>query len=447
MTQTSYEHALRDLESRVPTRMVPDLSRITALARLLGDPQRTYPTVHVTGTNGKTSVSRMLGALFGALGIQAGTYTSPHLQTVRERLRVADEMMTTEQFAAVYHDITPLADLVDVERAPGAERVTYFEMLTSMAYWWFADHPVEVGVFEVGMGGTWDATNLVRGEVAVLTSIDVDHPELGASPAETAVEKTGIIKPGATVVSAAQPPDVLDVIRAAVERHEGALLVGGDHFGVDERRIAVGGQVLTLRSPSRRYAEVFLPLHGRHQAENAAVALGALHAFLGDLDKIADDVVQEAFAAVEAPGRLEVVHRAPTVLLDGAHNPAGAHRAAEAIEEAFAFRDLILIVGCLGDKDVLGILGAFRDLASHVVVTRAPSTRSATVDDMEAAARSVWAGTSVAVERTGTVAEALDKATGVTAPSDGVLVTGSLYTVGAARDVHAPLEEPRRPLT
>ncbi|MDP8961053.1 MAG: bifunctional folylpolyglutamate synthase/dihydrofolate synthase [Actinomycetota bacterium] len=442
MTVLSYEQALDDLESRVPTRMVPDLSRITALTHRLGEPQRTYPSVHVTGTNGKTSVSRMIAALFEALGIQAGTYTSPHLQSLRERIRVGNEMMTRQQFAAVYQDVAPLAELVDAERSPAGERVTYFEMLTALAYWWFADYPVEVGIFEVGMGGSWDATNLVRGEVAVLTSIDVDHPELGNSPAETAVEKTGIIKPGAAVVSGAQSREVLDVIRAAVERQNATLLVEGDDFGVDERRLAVGGQVLTLRTPSRRHTEVFLPLHGRYQAENAAVALAAFHAFLGSLDKIEDDVVRAAFASVEVPGRLEVVSRSPTVVLDGAHNPAGARRAGEAIREAFAFRDLVLVAACLGDKNVVGIVRAFRDLASHVVVTRAPSSRAATLDGMEAAARSVWAGTSVAVERTSTIAEALDKATGVTGPSDGVLVTGSLYTVGAARDLYAPLDEP-----
>ncbi len=442
MSVFSYDQALDDLESRVPTRMVPDLSRITALAHRLGEPQRTYPSVHVTGTNGKTSVSRMIAALFEALGIQAGTYTSPHLQSLCERIRVGNEMMTRQQFAALYQDVAPLAELVDSERSPAGERVTYFEMLTALAYWWFADYPVEVGVFEVGMGGSWDATNLVRGEVAVLTSIDVDHPELGNSPVETAVEKTGIIKPGAAVVSAAQSREVLAVIRAAVERQRATLLVEGDDFGVDERRLAVGGQVLTLRSPSRRHTEVFLPLHGHYQAENAAVALAAFHSFLGSLDNIEDDIVRAAFASVEVPGRLEVVSRSPTVVLDGAHNPAGARRVAEAIREAFAFRDLVLVVACLGDKNVVGIVRAFRDLASHIVVTRAPSNRAATLDDMEAAVRSVWAGTSVAVERTSSIADALDKATGVTGPSDGVLVTGSLYTVGAARDLYAPLDEP-----
>lgn len=442
MNVLTYEQALGDLESRVPSRMLPDLSRITALAERLGEPQRTYPSVHVTGTNGKTSVSRMLAALFEALGIQAGTYTSPHLQSLRERLRVGNEMMTKGQFAAAYQDVAPLADLVDSERSSAGERVTYFEMLTALAYWWFADYPVEVGIFEVGMGGSWDATNLIRGEVAVLTSIDVDHPELGSSPAETAVEKAGIIKPGAAVVSAAQSPEVLAVIRAAAERRDATLLVEGHDFGVDERRLAVGGQVLTLRTPSRRHTEVFVPLHGPHQAENAAVALAAFHAFLGDLDRIEDDLVRAAFASVEVPGRLEVVKRSPTVVLDGAHNPAGAHRAAEAIQEAFAFRDLVVVVACLADKDVAGIVRAFRDIASHVVVTSVPSNRAASLDAMEAAARSVWEGTSVAVERAGTVADALDKATGVTGPSDGVLVTGSLYTVGAARDLYAPLDEP-----
>ncbi|MGH3442781.1 MAG: bifunctional folylpolyglutamate synthase/dihydrofolate synthase [Nitriliruptorales bacterium] len=433
------EEALLGLEKRIPSRMVPDLARITDLADLLADPQLTYPSIHITGTNGKTSVARMVTSLFGALGIQAGTYTSPHLQDVRERIRVAGRPISREDFAAAYAGVAPLAELVDA-RHP--DHVSYFEMLTAMAYWWFADHPVDVGVFEVGMGGTWDATNLIRGAVAALTTVDIDHAQfLGSTPLEIAGEKVGIIKPGANVVSARQPDDVADLIRRRVDEQGGRLLLVGRDVSVENRRIAVGGQVADLVTPTRRYPEVVIPLHGAHQADNAAVAIGALHAFLDGLEDVDDTLVRDAFAAVEVPGRLEVASREPTVVLDGAHNPAGARQAAGAIREAFAFRDVILVFACLGDKDVAGLLGPFRDLASHVVVTRAPSDRAPEVSVLEAAANSVWDGTGVAVEGARSVAQALEKATAIAGESDAVLVTGSLYTVGAARDVLIPFED------
>lgn len=439
---SGFEEALRDLESRTPSRMAPDLSRIRALADHLGDPQLTYPSVHITGTNGKTSTARMVTALFGALGVQAGTYTSPHLQTIRERIRVAGEPIAPERFAEVHAGVAPVADLVDARRGEGEDRVTYFELLTAMAYWWFADHPVDVGVFEVGMGGTWDATNLVRGEVAVITRVELDHPELGGTPAAVAEEKAGIVKPGSVVVSAEQRDDVAPVLDRAVDRNGARLLLLGRDVAAVDRRLAVGGQVVTLVTPTRRYPDVFVPLHGRHQADNAALAVGALHAFLGGLADVDDGLVQDAFGAVEVPGRLEVVGRDPTVVLDGAHNPAGAQRTAEAVGEEFAFRDVILVVGCLQGKDLAGVLAPFREVASHVIVTTPPPTRvpGVPVDELAAVAREVWSGTSVAIEAAATVAEAVEKATGVTGPSDGVVVTGSLSLVGAARDVLVPAD-------
>jgi dihydrofolate synthase / folylpolyglutamate synthase len=437
-SDNAFEEAIARLEARVPSRMGPELSRITALSELLGDPQTSYPSIHITGTNGKTSVARMVTALLGALGIQAGTYTSPHLQDIRERIRVAGRPISAEDFAAVHTAVERLADLVDAER-DADDHVTYFEMLTAMAYWWFADHPVELGVFEVGMGGSWDATNLVRGDVAVLNTVDVDHRELGSTPAETAREKVGIIKPGSRVASATQPDDVLPLIEAAVGEKGGELLLLGRDIEIVRRTLAVGGQVVTIRTPTREHADLAIPLHGRHQADNAALALGALHALLGDLGEIDDEALREGFAAVEVPGRMEVVHRDPTVLLDGSHNPAGARRAAETVAEEFAFRDVVLVVGCLGDKDHRGLLGAFADLASHVVVTSPAGTPRATpAADLARVAEEVWAGTAVAVETADTVAEALGKATGVAGEIDGVFVTGSLYTVGEARSVYLP---------
>lgn len=436
---TSFDEALAGLDARVPSRMEPDLERITALAHLLGDPQTTYPSVHITGTNGKTSVARMVTSLLAALGVQAGTYTSPHLQDVRERIRVAGRAISREEFARVFGEVDAIAALVDAERD---DHVSYFELLTAMGYAWFAEHPVDVGVFEVGMGGTWDATNLIRGEVAVITTVDVDHAQfLGGTPGEIAEEKSGIIKPGASVVVGQQPDDAMATILRHVERQGAALLRAGEDVAVVERALAVGGQIVTLRTPSREHDELLIPLHGAHQADNAAVALGALHAFLGGLEEVDDEVIREGLAAVEVPGRLEVVNREPTVVLDGAHNPAGARRAASSLAESFAFRDLILVVGCLVDKDIAGILGAFRDVASHVVVTETPSARGATAEQLAEVAKEIWGTTSIVVERSGDVRDALEKATGIAGELDGVLVTGSLITVGAARDVYVPVED------
>lgn len=418
--------------------MLPDLERITVLAELLGDPQQAYPSVHVTGTNGKGSVVRMTAALLAASGLSAGTYTSPHLQSIRERLSVAGRHVSERRFAALYADVAPLADLVDDGR-PDEEHVTFFELLTAMAYWWFADAPVDVGVFEVGMGGTWDATNLVRGDVAVINGIDVDHRELGTSPEEAAHEKAGIVKPGTRVVSARQAPEVLRVVQDAVREAGATLWVAGDDVDVVSRSVAVGGQLVGLRVGDRVVPDILLPLFGAHQADNAALALGAFAAFLGDaFAQVDDELIRQGLAAVHVPGRLEIVHRDPTVVLDGAHNPDGARACAAAIEEAFGFRNLVLVTASLADKDITGILRALAPVANHVIVTRAPGERGAPVDRMATLAQEVWAGTGVAVEGADSVTQALEKATGLTAEGDGILVTGSLYTVGAARDVYLP---------
>ena len=443
-TDPDYARALEALGSRGPGRMVPDLSRIKRLAQLLGDPQLTYPSVHVTGTNGKGSVVRMIGALCSAAGLSAGTYTSPHLQTVRERLTLAGRHISEARFAAVHDEVAVLTELLDqaaVEATgPDADRVTYFEQLTAMAYWWFADVPVDVGVFEVGMGGQWDATNLVRGEVAVLNVIDIDHPQLGGTPVEVAREKVGIIKPGAHVVSAAQHPDVAAVIEAAVAEQDATLWWADRDFEVLDRRVAVGGQLLTLRVGDRVVDDVLLPLYGEHQARNAALALAAFVAFTGQsFLAMEDDVVRHGLGAVVVPGRLELVHREPSVVLDGAHNPHGAGASAAALGESFGFRELVLVAACLDDKDVVGILAAFRDVASHVIVTRTDSPRAATLAAMRDAAVEVWEGTGTPVEVADDVASALELADAVAGEGDGILVAGSLHTVGEARDRYVPV--------
>ncbi len=441
--RAAFERARDALLARGPGRMIPDLARITELTGLLGDPQLAYPTVHVTGTNGKGSTVRMVAALCAAVGISAGTYTSPHLQSIRERIGRAGEAIDPGSFARVHDEVAALADLVDdhARTSAGAEAdtVTFFEMLTAMAFAWFADAPVDVGVVEVGMGGRWDATNVVRGDVAVLGEIDLDHTELGGTPVEVAGEKVGIVKPGSHVVSSRQSDEVAAVVAAAAREHEAPLWRLGVEFDVTSDRVAMGGRFLDLRVGDRVVTDVLVPLYGEHQSRNAAVALAAFAALTGDsFASMDDDALREGFAAVKVPGRLEVVHRDPTIVLDGAHNPLGARAVAAALEESFGFRELVLVVACLDDKDVTGILSALGTVASHVVVTRADSPRAAGIDQMREAALEVWGSTGVVVEAADSVAEALDLAAHLVSDGDGILVTGSLHTVGEARDLHLP---------
>ncbi len=443
---SDFDRAFDALMERGPGRMVPDLSRITALTELLGDPQFAYPTVHVTGTNGKGSVVRMVGALCSAAGLAAGTYTSPHLQTVRERLTLAGRHISPTRFAEVHDEVAAFADLLDERiRADGgepADHVTYFEMLTAMAFAWFADAPVDVGVFEVGMGGRWDATNVVRSDVAVINEIDVDHSELGSTPAEVASEKVGIIKPGAQVIAAEQAPEVDEILRAAVQEAGASLLQFGEDLEVVDHRLAVGGQYVALRVGERVIDDILLPLYGDHQARNAALALGAFAALTdASFEQMDDEVVRHGLGAVAVPGRMEVVRREPTVVLDGAHNPHGAAAAAVAIADSFGFDELILVAACLDDKDIAGILAELKGAASHVIVTESPSPRAASLARMHAAAVATWEGTGIAVERAEDLTQALELAESMAKEGDGVLVAGSLHTVGAARDRYLPLND------
>ena len=424
-----YSAAIARLFERQPNRMVPDLERIRALSDLLGHPQQSYPVIHVTGTNGKTTTTAMISALLGALGLSAGSYTSPHLQDVRERIRVAGEPVTRDAISAGLDYLDPFLATVD---AAHPEPVTFFEILTALAFVHFADAPVDVGVIEVGMGGRWDATNVADGQVAVLTDISLDHPELGSGLANVAGEKSGIIKPGATVVSAAQPDEATAVIAAAAAEVGASLVVAGRDFGVVERRTAVGGQHLHLTGVTGEVTDVYLPLHGLHQAANAAYALTAVEAFLGFAGGIDPDVIREGFAAVRSPGRLEVIRAddGPPVILDGAHNPSGARSLAIALANEFAFRHRVFVLGVLADKDLDAMVAELTPVADHVVVTSPPSDRGAPAEQLEKVVRAAG----VSVETASSVEEALERARGLAADADAVVVTGSLYTVGAARD-------------
>jgi dihydrofolate synthase / folylpolyglutamate synthase len=430
MAPDTYEAAVASLFARQPARMVPDLDRISTLVELLGRPDAAYPAIQVTGTNGKTTTTHMIACLLGALGVTAGSYTSPHLQDVRERIRVATEPLSREDVLAGLSYLEPFLAEVDA-RHP--DRVTFFEVLTALALTHFADAPVDVGIFEVGMGGRWDATNIVHGEVAVIGRVALDHPELGSAVEHVAQEKAGIVKEGAVVVSAAQDEAVEPIIARVAADKGGRLVRAGVDFDVTSRVQAVGGQMVSLRGVTGDVEEVYLPLHGEHQARNAASALAAVEGFLGFAGGLDADVIREGFAAVRSPGRMEVVRRgdAAPVILDGAHNPAGAAALAEALLAEFAHRHRIVVLGILGDKDVEAMLGALAGAADHVVVTEAPSPRAASPDRIAKAA----AAAGLSVEVSGDLAGALDLASGLAGDQDAVVVTGSLYTVGAARDL------------
>jgi dihydrofolate synthase / folylpolyglutamate synthase len=434
-----YQDAVEALYARMPTRMGPSLERITRLAELLDHPERTAPAVHLTGTNGKTTTARMVASLLAAFGVGAGVYTSPHLQDVRERIALAGRPISREEFAETWTYLEPF--LAEVDRTAD-QPVTFYEALTILAFTWFAELPVDAQVIEVGMGGTWDATNLVDGEVAVVNRVALDHPELGDTPAAVAAEKAGIIKQGATVVSQAQDDDVLEVIAGRAAEMDARLLVAGPDFGVERRRQAIGGQLLDLRTPAGLIPDVMVPLHGRHQADNAASALVAVEAFLGahegawgpgtDGRRALDpDTVRAGFAAVTSPGRLEVVSRQPLVLLDGAHNPAGARALATALLEEFVVDRRTLVVACLVDKDIRGILKELAPATGRLVVTTNRSPRAAPAERLRKEAEAVGLVAEVAPDVPTAVREAIDAA----GEAEAVVVTGSLYTVGEARDL------------
>jgi dihydrofolate synthase/folylpolyglutamate synthase len=423
------------LEERFPTRMVPDLDRITDLLGLLGDPERAYPSIHLTGTNGKTSTARMIDDLLRELGLRTGRYTSPHLESVTERIALDGQPLTDERFAEVYDEVAPYAELVDA-RHP--DSVTFFELLTAMAFAAFADSPVDVAVVEVGLGGTWDATNLIHAPVAVVTTVGLDHVGLLGDTVEAiATEKAGLIHSGATVVSAPQT-DGADAVLTARAVEVGASIVReGVDFGVESRTVAIGGQLLTIRGLAGSYDDVFLPLHGEHQASNVACAVAAVEAFVGNgREPLDPDAVRAAFAAVSSPGRLEVVRRSPTVLLDGAHNAAGAAALAAALGDAFAFDTLVAVVAVLADKDVAGLLAELEPVVSSLVVTTNGSPRALGVDALAAIAIEVFGEDRVEVAAR--LDDAIDAAVAM-AESEaqiggaGVVVTGSIVTVGEAR--------------
>ncbi|MGB0102255.1 MAG: folylpolyglutamate synthase/dihydrofolate synthase family protein [Nocardioides sp.] len=428
------------LLSRWPeTRLEPSLDRIRAFTELLGDPQRSYPVVHLTGTNGKTSTARMIDTLLRALELRTGRFTSPHVERMTERISIDGEPLDDDAFVRAFNDVAPYTHLVD---ATEAHPLSFFETVVAMAYAAFADAPVDAAVVEVGMGGSWDATNVADASVAVVLPIAIDHAAyLGETAAAIAVEKAGIIKEGSVAVLAEQTPEVAAVLLERASEVGATVAREGLDFGVAGRTPAVGGQMLSLQGLRARYDDVFLPLYGAHQAQNAAVALAAVEAFVGD-SPLDDEVVRGAFAEVTSPARLEIVRRSPTIVLDAAHNPAGAEATGSALEDSFSFSPLIGVMGVMGDKDLEGILTALEPHLAHLVCTQNSTERSLPAERLAETAREIFGDDrvtvaprlSTALDQAAALAEA-GEAFGDPLGSGAVLVTGSVITAGEARSL------------
>ena len=440
----SVESVYAELLGRAPENKIePRMGPMRRAMEVLGEPNKAYPIIHITGTNGKTSTARMVESLLGAHGLRTGRYTSPHLAKVTERISIDGEPCPDETFVRIWDEIRPYLQIVDGElEARGENRLTYFEAVTVLAFAVFADEPVDVAIMEVGLGGITDATNVGDGTVSVVTPISLDHTDLlGDTVEEIAWEKAGIIKPGGFLVSAAQPAEAADVLLEKAREVEVPFRFEGVEFGVESRMLGVGGQQLVLKGLADRYTDIALPLHGAHQAQNAAVALASVEAFIGGGEKALDaEVVREGFAAASSPGRLEVVRTSPTVVVDAGHNPDGIRVSAEALKETFGFSKLVLVVGILGEKDAPAMLAELRaqykDLVEDICLTQSTSPRA--IPAGELAELALEAGFPDAdIHVTEKLDDALDWAVGrADATEDfggGILVTGSITLVAEAR--------------
>ncbi|CAN1515633.1 FolC Folylpolyglutamate synthase [Candidatus Nanopelagicaceae bacterium] len=417
------------------TRIEPTLERISALVDILGSPQLTYPTIHIGGTNGKTTTSRMIDSLLFEMGLRTGRFTSPHLESYLERIAINTQPIDAKALIFSFNDISAYLDLMDTKFE---HPISFFEAITALAFAAFAEHPIDVGVIEVGMGGLWDATNVVDADVSVIMPIGLDHTEyLGETLTEIAQTKAGIIKEGGFVVLAQQEPE------CAVELLKQAALVGADvaregiEYSVISRSIAVGGQLLAIQGAKDVYTDIFIPLHGKHQASNAAAALVAVEAFFGD-QELDIEAVRAGFANVTSPGRCEVVHRDPTIILDAAHNPHGASALADTIQNEFTFDDVIGVFAPMGDKDVRGILLELEQVMDSIIVTANSSPRAMKVNELETIAAEIFG-----IDRVfsaDSLTEAIDKAIKdsirpLSEDTIGILITGSVVTAGEARTI------------
>lgn len=436
------------LNARWPeTKIDPTLERIEKLMDYMGSPEKSFNAIHVAGTNGKTSTVRMIESLVRAFHRRTGRTTSPHLQMVTERIAIDGEPIHPADFVAVYDEMEPFIRMVDES---SDVPMSTFEVLTAMAYSAFADAPVEVGVVEVGMGGRWDATNVISADIAVVTPISMDHTDyLGDTLEEIAGEKAGIIKsrwdkddlltpPDNVAIIGAQELEAMKVLLERAVEVDASVARFGVEFGVESSTVAVGGQMLTLRGLAGTYDEIFLPLSGAHQAHNASVALAAAEAFFGAGPgrPLSIEAVREGFASVTSPGRLERLRSTPTTFIDAAHNPHGAKALAEAIERDFSFNRVIGVVAVLGDKDAVGVLTALEPVLSDIVMTQNSSPRALDAYDLAEMAREIFGEERVFVADTlpGAYAQAVELAEEADVQSgSGIVITGSVVTAGEAR--------------
>ena len=420
-----FDEAVARLDRRQPEHMPePSLDRIRAIAELLDDPQLTYPTIHVTGTNGKTTIARAAAEIACAHGVTTGLFTSPHLHTVRERLALCGVEIAEQEFAEEWVHLEPYLDVVD---ARGDTAATYFEVVTALAFLWFADKPVGLAVVEVGMGGSWDATNIVTGDVAVIGEVGLDHPELGSTVMEVASEKAGIVKSGRVAVVREQPSEALDVIEGRAKEVDATILLEWRDWEVAARLPAVGGQEFRVESVHATYDELFAPMFGEYAVRNAAAAIVAVESVLGHA--LDPDATRSAVGSVRIPGRLEVMARGPLLLVDGAHNPGGADALARTIAESFTWGRMHVVLAVSSNKDLDGVIAALAPIVDVWYAATNDSVRSFPAEHV--AERIAAAGGLVA--DLGTVEEALAAARDAAALDDLILVTGSLYTVADAR--------------
>jgi len=411
----------------------PRLGATRRAVELLGDPHRAAPVIHITGTNGKTSTSRMIESILRAYGLRTGLMTSPHLVKVNERIVIDGQPISDTALAANWADIQPYLLMVDTELAAAAEEpLTYFEALTVLAFASFAEAPVDVVVLEVGMGGEWDSTNVADGQVAVFTPIALDHMNrLGSTVSEIAKTKSGIIKPAATVVSAVQVPEALVELQRAAELTESTLTVQDAGFGVISSAIAVGGQLISVQGIAGRYDDLALPFFGRHQAQNAAVAIAAVESFLGNGTQALDpELLSDGLAAATSPGRLQIIGNDPTIILDAAHNPHGARSLAEALGEFFQFDRIVAVLAVLEDKDAAGIIRALAPTVEQFVITQSDSERAIEADALAAIAVSVVGADRVTVESNLVTALGTARDLAEEVEKGAVVVTGSITLVG-----------------
>jgi len=431
----THAQIVTELQARWPEhRVAPSQARVQALCDLLGSPEKSCPVILIAGTNGKGSTALMIDSLLRSLGLRVGRYSSPHLVDLTERISIDGADISDETFDDLVEQVLPLVELVDAQLIDGVA-MTFFEVMTALAYAAFADAPVDVAVVEVGLGGRWDATNIVEAQVAVVCPIDLDHTHLlGDTIAEIAAEKAGIIKAGSKAVLAAQHPDAARVLLARCQEVGAEVLREGPEFGLIDRQPAVGGQVIRVETAQGPLGDIVLPLFGAHMARNAALAVAATEAFLGGKPMSAE-VITDGLEEVKAPARLEVVRRSPTVVLDTCHNPHGARATIDGLTEAFDFNPLIGMVAMMADKDVAGVMGIFAEAMTTVVCTTIASTSRA----LPAQALARLAGDVFGAERVRTaddMAAAIDEAVRLAdeaGPGAGVLIAGSVYAAGEAR--------------